>query len=211
MNTENQQVAINSCSDIITGCGLSVKPKTSTVSIISVGNTFNLAKKTFYTTISAPMALSFEFEAGYTIQADFIVSASGCRDTGAQTVTDLQSLIDIVKEAEIEIEIEMDESYDLPFNNWQVVADNYAILKDLIELSDDYLNIEFDANNYSLSEPVVYTCEPECSSVAYGLRDIISDLDSKHQTGFTEAVVNKLQDQIKTEMISGLIAREAAK
>ena len=197
---------IKNANDIVNGCGLSVDAKPSFISTISNEAIFNLSQKTSIGCVSASIELDFWFEAGYSIKGDYIINAYGDAKKNGKTTNTLKDLVSIVEEAELEIEIPMDESYDLPFNNWTMLAHNNEVLKELLAISYDHRYIDFDAENYSLNETIIYTGEDECAQVAYGLRSMISDTDIKQNTtGFTEAVVKKLHSSIKKMMIDALM------
>ena len=197
---------IKNANDIVNGCGLSVDAKPSFISTISNEAIFNLSQKTSIGCVTATIELDFWFEAGYSIKGDYIINAYGDAKKNGKTTNTLKDLVSIVEEAELEIEIPMDESYDLPFNNWTMLAHNNEVLKELLAISYDHRYIDFDAENYSLNETIIYTGEDECAQVAYGLRSMISDTDIKQNTtGFTEAVVKKLHSSIKKMMIDALM------
>lgn len=197
---------IKNANDIVNGCGLSVDAKPSFISTISNEAIFNLSQKTSIGCVKASIELDFWFEAGYSIKGDYIINAYGDAKKNGKTTNTIKDLVSIVKEAELEIEIPMDESYDLPFNNWTMLAHNNEVLKELLAISEDHRDIDLVTENHDLNESIIYTGENECAQVAYGLRDIINHKEMKYNTtGFTEAVVKKLHSSIKKMMIEALM------
>ena len=205
MITDNQNRKISSWDDIVGGIGLSIDPKVSFLSTIASESIFNLTQKTSIVGVKSLMELDFWFEAGYSIKADYLVSAFSEATAHSNIAATMHDLISMIENAELEIDIVMNEGYDLPFNNWTATARSHKVLEELLRLSEDYRHMDFDIADHDLGETIVYTGEDECKSVAYGLRYAVAGSKTKYpETGFTGTVVLKLHSEIKTKMIEAL-------
>lgn len=178
-------------SDIADGGGLGVKTKSVTVDMLGIENYYRVNPKMSYGTAIAAVSVVFDFEAGYSISANY--DASVHRKPEIENIKDAISLFE---SENLEISIKLDPTYDLEFNNWSLTAKNREVFEEVLNASDEWRGR--DLSDEKMHCPIVYTYDDDCRDVAYGLLGNIDGQKRKYpETGFTEEMVTDLHSQIK--------------
>ena len=191
---------INGCDDMLEGCGLTVTPKVLSIDSIYSKNMFYVETGLCRSCVQSALELAFHFEAGYTITGEYTATVSGSTHSGNGVLSDTQDCIQLIRESELEFDISLSESYNLPFNNWRVLAHSEKILGEIKGLVGNSWDEVQDDN-------IIFTGDDESSEVAYGLLNNINNRD-ENPTGLTKEVVQQLHNDIKSAMIDALIKRD---
>ena len=196
----SKYIAINGVDDMVEGCGLAITPKVLSIESIDSKNLYFVETNICQSRVKAALDLEFNFEAGYTITGEYTAFVAGLPRSKHAVLTDTQDCINLIEQSELHFDILENDSYQLPFNNWRVLAHNKETINDIKSISGDGWDELHD-------DSIIFTRDDECGEVAYGLLNNINKR-IECSTGLTAPVVQELHDNVKKAMIDALLKRD---
>ncbi|MBO6225149.1 MAG: hypothetical protein J6N72_06835 [Psychrobacter sp.] len=199
MNTQTlQRVKIESAQDIVYGGGLPVSLKETGISKISIGSDiFKDGQRN--TIIAVSMEPVIVFAAGYEMTGRYLFEAE---DVDFNSPDDL---INYIKNGAFNLSIEYDNDNDMPYNNWTIKAHNEEVLREIEQVSQDYLPVE--EHLYNVGDRFSFDYDESCKDIAYDLeRGLQLHQIPYSKTGLTKEFVQDFHAQLRQDIREFLLA-----